>query len=233
MTSFVADISASVFEPLITELSREAVQVNYCRMQAGRGRSQAFGIIRRWSYRPYLSRNTWTRPRLWQLLQEFAAVHVPIDWDGITVNDNYKSECHTDKGNEGLSYTVSFGDFTGGNLAILDGRPGGGQREYDTRHRGYLFNGCKDMHWTCDWTGRRFCLVFYKIIWPTKFLPRYSVTALQTPEGTQITDEYDESIVILNKKGHVVRTIKAPQPREWIGRVTKIGQPSRITNLTE
>jgi len=228
MTSFVADISASVFEPLIEELSREAVQVNYCRMQAGKGRSQAFGIIRRWSYRPYLSRNTWTRPRLWQLLQEFAAAHVPIAWDGITVNDNYKSAEHTDKGNEGLSYTVSFGDFTGGNLCINDGQI----KEYDTRHRGYLFNGCKDVHWTGDWQGRRFCLVFYKIIWPTKFLPRYSVKAVQTPEGTEITDEYDESIVILDKKGHVVRTIKAPKPREWIGRVTKIGQASRIT-LTE
>lgn len=228
MTSFVADISASVFDPLIAELSREAVQVNYCRMQAGRGRSQAFGIIRRWSYRPYLSRNTWARPYLWQLLKEFAALYVPIDWDGITVNDNYKSAEHTDKGNEGLSYTISFGDFTGGALLIKEGTA----KEYDTRHRGYLFNGSQNVHSTADWTGRRFCLVFYKITWPTKFLPRYSVTAKQTAEGTEITDEYDESIVVVNKKGHVIRTIKAPKPREWIGRLTKIGQPSRIT-LTE
>jgi len=43
---------------------------------------------------------------------------VPIDWDGVTVNDDYKSAEHTDKGNEGQSYTVSFGDFTGGELCV-------------------------------------------------------------------------------------------------------------------
>lgn len=229
MTSFVADISASVFDPLISELTRKRISVNYERRQAGSGRSQAFGIIRRWSYRPHLSRNTWMRPLLWQLLKDFAAAHVPIAWDGVTVNDDYKSEEHTDKGNEGLSYTVSFGDFTGGELCVRG--EGGTLDRLDTRHRGYLFNGCQQAHYTGDWTGRRFCLVFYRIIWPTKFLPRYTVNCTETEEGLLIEDEYDKSIVIVDKKGHVVNTLKAPEPREWIGRLTKIGQPSRILPL--
>ena len=226
MTSFIADISASVFDPLITELTRKRIPVNYERRQAGSGRSQAFGIIRRWSYRPHLARNTWMRPTLWQLLKDFAAVHVPIEWDGVTVNDDYKSEEHTDKGNEGLSFTVSFGDFTGGELLIRG--EGGTFDRLDTRHKGYLFNGSQQAHRTGDWTGRRFCLVFYRIIWPTKFLPKYKVDCSETAEGLLIEDEYDASIVIVDKKGHVVNTLKPPEPREWIGRLTKIGQPSRI-----
>jgi hypothetical protein len=225
----VADISASVFDSLIKELTRKRISVNYERRQAGSGRSQAFGIIRRWSYRPHLSRNTWMRPLLWQLLKDFAEVHVPIDWDGVTVNDDYKSAEHTDKGNEGQSYTVSFGDFTGGELCVRG--QGGSLARLDTRHKGFLFNGCQQSHYTGDWTGRRFCLVFYRIIWPTKFLPRYTVDCAETPEGLLIEDEYDESVVIVDKKGHIVNTLKAPQPREWIGRLTKIGQPSRILPL--
>ena len=112
MTTLVAALDPSAFDPLVQELTRERVAVNYDRHQAGKGRSQAFGIIRRWSYRPHLARNTWGRPRLWQLILDFAAEHVPIPWDGCTVNDCYESREHTDKGNQGQSYTVSFGNFT-------------------------------------------------------------------------------------------------------------------------
>jgi hypothetical protein len=232
MTTPVAAINPEEFTKLIEELTRVVIPVNYDRMMAGKGRSQAFGIIRRWSYRPYLSRNTWQIPKLWALLQEFAANHVPIGWDGVTVNDCYVSAAHKDKGNEGHSYTVSFGEFTGGELCIDDGS--GGHVKIDTRHTGYLFNGAGCTHWTAPFVGRRFCLVFYKIVWPPKFLPRYKVTSTLETDGTCIVDDYDESIVVVDKKGHVVRIVKAPQPRGWIGRLTSRGQKSQIVeNLTE
>ena len=227
MTTLVAEVPALDFEPLKAELLREIVSVNYDRVQAGKGRSQAFGIIRRWSYRPHLSRNTWMRPKLWQLLLDYAGKHVTIPWDGCTVNDSYESKEHRDKGNEGLSYTVSFGDFTGGKLAVFDGLAPGGQSEYDTRHKGYLFNGAENIHWTTPFTGRRFCLVFYSIVWPTKFLPRYKVACRQEPDGLLIEDEYDDSIVVVDRHGHVQRILRPPQPREWIGRLTMRGQKSR------
>jgi len=225
MATFVTDISASAFEPLLEELIRDQIPVNHDRATAGKGRSQAFGIIRRWSYRPHLARNTWMRPRLWQLLLDFASVHVPITWDGVTVNDTYQSAPHRDKGNEGQSFTVTFGDFTGGDLCI-------GTKTYNTRHRGLLFNGCSDLHWTAAFEGRRFCLVFYTIVWPTKFLPRYKVTCHKEPDGLQIEDEYDESVVVLDRKGHVMRIITPAQPREWIGRLTSRGQKSRAVLTT-
>ena len=226
--TFVSELDSSAFAPLLEELNREVIPVNHDRIQAGKGRSQAFGMIRRWSYRPHLSRNTWMRPRLWQLLLDFAQKHVPFPWDGITVNDSYSSAPHRDKGNEGLSYTVSFGDFTGGALCIQNGST---HVEIDTRHRGYLFDGASQLHWTAPFQGRRFCLVFYNIIFPTKFLPKYKVSCRQEDDGLLIEDPYDESIVVVNRKGHVVRIIRLGKPREWIGRLTSRGQPSRAPGI--
>lgn len=228
--SLVTDLDPTVFQPLLTELTRATVAVNHDRMQAGKGRSQAFGVIRRWSYRPHLSRNTWMRPKLWQLLLDFAAVHVPIGWDGCTVNDSYLSAPHRDKGNQGESYTVSFGDFTGGALCI---EQGDSHVSIDTRHKGYLFNGSTQTHWTAPFEGQRFCLVFYSIVWPTKFLPRYSITCREETDGLFIQDEYDQSEVVVNRRGHVVRILKQGQPREWIGRLTSRGQPSRAAAYTQ
>ena len=229
MTTLVAALDPSAFDPLVQELTRERVAVNYDRHQAGKGRSQAFGIIRRWSYRPHLARNTWGRPRLWQLILDFAAEHVPIPWDGCTVNDCYESREHTDKGNQGQSYTVSFGNFTGGLLAVRG--QGGTLAQIDTRHTGYLFDGSKHVHWTTPFQGQRFCLVFYSIIWPTKFLPRYKVTCKEQSDGLLIDDEYDESSVVVDRKGHVVRVLKTGKPVQWVGRLTKFGQPSRLCTL--
>ena len=233
MTTFIKNIPEDAFGPLIEELTRDPIPVNHDRAQAGKGRSQAFGVIRRWSYRPFLARNTWMRPHLYQMLLDFAECNLPPDftWDGITVNDNYQSAMHRDKGNEAMSMTVSFGNFTGGELAILDGRPGGGQREYDTRHKLYSFHGCRDVHWTTPFEGRRFCLVFYKIVWPPKF-PKYKITCHKEPDGLLIDDPYDNSIVVLDRKGHVVRIVRPPEPREWIGRLTSRGQPSRANGFS-
>ena len=222
MATLVGDVSASEFLDLTRELMRKNITKNCDRATAGAGKSQAFGIIRRWSYRPHLSRNTWMRPYLWKLLLEFASKNVPIAWDGVTVNDDYTSAPHTDKGNEGESYTISFGDFSGGELCLE------GDIKINTRCRGYLFNGAAIKHWTAPHTGRRFCLVFYKIIWPPKFLPRYKVTCRQVATGLEITDEYDESIVIVDTKGHLLSELQPPQPREWIGRLTQRGQKSRV-----
>lgn len=222
---FIAEVASSDLLALTQELTRVIVPVNYDRVQAGKGRSQAFGIIRRWSYRPHLSRNTWMRPKLWQLLLDYAAKHVAIPWDGCTVNDSYLSAPHRDKGNQGQSYTISFGDFTGGELCL---EQGDSHVAIDTKNKGYLFDGSTQTHWTAPFEGRRFCLVFYSIVWPTKFLPRYSITCKEETDGLLIQDEYDQSEVVVNRKGHVVRILKVAQPREWIGRLTRRGQPSRV-----
>lgn len=219
--TLVSELSDTDLLPLTEELTKHPIAINPYRIQAGPGRSQAFGLIRRRSYRPYLSRNTWTRPVLWQLLLDFARKHVPIEWDGIQVNDNYVSARHTDKGNEGDSYTISFGDFTGGELCLASGE------KIDTRLRGHLFNGSAIEHWTAPHTGRRFCLVFFKIIWPEKF-PLYKISCQATEKGLEVSDGYDESIIVLSKRGKIVETIKPPLPRLYVGKLTRVGQSSVV-----
>ena len=214
------------FAELKAELERESIAVNYDRATAGKGRSQAFGLIRRWSYRPHLSRNTWIRPKLYQLLLDFAQKHIPLPWDGITVNDSYISAPHKDKGNQGLSCTVSFGDFTGGNLCMMDGS-GHPSIEINTRHTVWSFDGANTVHWTAPFEGRRFCLVFYSIVWPTKFQPPYTIRCRLEADGLRIEDSYDESIVVLDRKGKVVRELQPPKWMPWIGRLTRLAQPSR------
>ena len=221
--TFVREHSSEDFTAIIAELNRKPLAVNHDRTVAGKGRSQAFGVIRRWSYRPWLSRNTWLHPELWTLLLEFAAKFDLMGYDAIQVNDNYQSAPHYDKGNSGDSYIVSFGDFTGGEL-ICAGTP------VDIRHKGHTFCGAEILHSTSPWLGHRYCLVFFNIEWPAKFLPRYTVSCRSVADGLEVEDTYDESIVVLNRRGHIVRTVKQGKPVGWIGKLTKIGQKSR--NLT-
>lgn len=217
------EIPEESFELLQAELIRKRIPINRDRWVAGEGRSQAFGVIRRWAYRPHLSRNTWMRPKLWGLLLDFAAKHVPCAWDAVTVNDNYLSAKHRDKGNEGESFTVSFGDFTGGELCLENEET----IKVDTCHKGFLFNGSEITHWTAPFVGRRFCLVFYKLSWPTKW-ERYHIESSIVEDGLLVKDEYDQSIVVLDVKGHVVRTIQKGIWREWIGRLSRRSQPARV-----
>jgi hypothetical protein len=218
--TFVREHSPEDFAAIIAELERKPLQVNHDRTVAGKGRSQAFGVIRRWSYRPWLSRNTWMHPELWALLLEFAAKFDLTEYDAIQVNDNYHSNPHYDKGNAGDSYIVAFGDFSGGELNCAG-------TSYDIRLRGHTFCGAEILHSTAPWLGHRYSLVFFNIEWPTKFLPRYTVSCRTVADGMEVSDTYDNSVIILDRKGHIVRTVKQGKPVEWIGKLTMIGQKSR------
>ena len=211
MTTFVSEIPPEEFLDLQRDLSDHPLHINPDRKTAGLGKSQAFGLIRRWAWRPYISRNTWIRPRTYQLLIDFAKKHVPIHFDGITVNDSYQSNPHKDKGNQGISYTICFGNYTGGNLQLQ------GHESVDTRFRGFLFNGAENLHWTLPFEGRRFCLVFYSIEFPRRFLPRYDITCRLVDDGLEVTDDYEESVLVINKKGKLVRTIKPGIWKEYVG----------------
>jgi hypothetical protein len=225
MAQFIKEHSPLDFLPILQELQRKPLPVNHDRMVAGKGKSQAFGVIRRWSYRPWLSRNTWMRPELWQRLLDFAAQHVPIPWDAVQVNDNYSSNPHRDKGNGGNSYIVGFGDYTEGNLFV---DVSGQAAPYNIRHRGHLFNGAKLLHWTEPWNGNRYSLVFFSIIVPQKFRPLPLITCRLVNDGLEITDGYDQSIIVLDRKGHLVRTVQQGVPMPWRGRLTERGQRSRM-----
>ena len=158
--------------------------------------------------------------------------HVPIEWDGVQLNDRYASAPHRDKGNDGDSFTVTFGDFTGGELLLHDFD---GDIAIDTRHKSYLFNGSQITHSTAPFEGRRYCLVFYRIVWPPQFGPRYAVVTRVMAEGLRVWDEYDGSVVVYDRKGKIVRVEKEPHPLAvYVGKIERPGQsPYRvIANLT-
>jgi hypothetical protein len=219
--TFVRDHSPEDFAAIIAELQRKPLAINPDRFVAGPGRSQAFGVIRRWSYRPWLSRNTWLHSELWKLLLEFAAKFDLMSYDAIQINDDYMSNPHRDKGNEGLSYIVAFGDFVGGMLNVSG-------TDYDIQNKGFVFNGSQEEHFTRPWTGHRFSMVFYNIEWPRKFLPRYEISCRAVTDGLEVSDSYDDSVVVLDRKGHIVKTVKQGKPVRWVGKLTKPGQKSQI-----
>jgi len=221
--------SPADFSEILSDLEQHPMQMNNDRHIAGKGRSQAFGIIRRWSYRPWLSRNTWGRPKLWALLLDFAEKFVQIDFDAVQVNDNYQSAPHRDKGNCGVSYIVGFGPYQQGELLV---DVSGSTNRYDIRHRGHLFNGSQLLHSTGSWTGSRYCLVFYKIEWPAKW-PRYILSCKLVEDGLEVSDEYNDSVMVISRGGKVVRVVRQGKPMPWIGKLTARGQKSRDETYSE
>ncbi|NDG19519.1 MAG: hypothetical protein EB117_14775 [Betaproteobacteria bacterium] len=225
-------IPDAAFEPLIEELINHPIAVVPHRIVAGPGRTLNLGMTRRWSYIPYISRDTWKRPHLWQLALEFAKNHLPpsFHWTTITINDSYETNWHFDKGNAGPSAIISFGDFTGGGLHIIN--PDGSESVINTRNQLYFFNGATTRHKTGAFEGRRFCMVFYTLLWPVRFGDPYSVTITEEEGLLRVANTYNDEDVVLDKKGHVVKTYAQGRPRKYYLRVVGKGGPA-LTGLSD
>ena len=154
------EIPLDAFSELLTELQRKPLPVNSYRKKAGEGRSQAFGVVNRRSLPPDYSRNCWLRPYLYKLLLDFADKYVDISFNAITVNQNYKAGPHRDKGNVGVSYLVAFGNYTGGQLRILEGDSKG---DWDIRAKPIVESFGDKLHEVLEFSGNRISLVFYTL----------------------------------------------------------------------
>ena len=159
------ELDESAFRELIDHLAKTNIPINKYRRGVGDGRSQCYGMVRKRSMAPDLSRQSWMDARLHHLLLKFARLHVPIPFTSIQVNDSYKCAPHKDKHNSGNSYIVGFGAYTGGELVLKMPE----DREYNIRHRPILFNGSEIEHYTKDWVGRRWTIVFHTLVSPQKF----------------------------------------------------------------
>ena len=216
MATFIQEIPPEAFVGIVAELQRKPIQINNYRIKSGKGRSQGFGIIRRMSYRPWIGRTTWERIGLYKLIVDFAEQYNIFGWDGVQVNQNYQTAPHKDPTNVGESYIVGFGDYTGGELLI-------GDSPHDIHHKGYRFNGAELLHSTAPFEGNRYTMVFFKISIPPQF-GVYTVKSEVLEEDGQlvlrIVDSYDESVLVLDKKGHIIRTEKVGKPMVWKGYLT-------------
>jgi hypothetical protein len=217
MATFLADIPNEDFHAIIQELERQPIAVNIDRKQSGPGRSQAFGIVKRMSYRPWVSRNCWLRPTLWKLILEFAEKHLPegFVWKACQLNMNYTSQPHKDKGNQGDSMIVGFGEYIGGALVIND-------VPYDIRHKAYLFNGSQHTHYNVPHAGTKYSMVFFDFKmpnwWPGGELPTCKVIEHAGKDWLRV-DDCDGAQYLLRKKSRIV--MEPPQiPMARVGLVS-------------
>ena len=199
------EIDERDFKDLREHLSKHNIPMNKYRKGVGDGRSQCFGMVRKRSMAPDLSRNSWFDPRLHYLLMLFARQHVQIPFTSVQVNDNFPCATHRDKHNQGESYIVAFGDFVGGEL-VLDGK------EHNIRHRPILFNGSEINHSVKPFIGRRWSIVYHTIESPAKFpmIRKLSDYEAVCRDGQYVIAWYrdGEPTQYLSKKNGLVHPLK-------------------------
>ena len=119
-------------------------------------------------------------------------VHPEHSYTNITVNKNLVCKKHTDGGNTGPSYIISFGTFTGGRL-IIEKKGGGDPRPVDIYRRFTIFEGSTQPHETEAYEGERYSAVFYtSSIVPTETAPRkrpLSLTAAVANAAASTADQ--------------------------------------------
>ena len=151
-------MNQSDFSDIIAELERQPLEINHYRVKTVDGRSHSFGVVYRRCLPADYSRQCWRRPYLYKLLLDFGSKHITIPYTSITVNQNYKTGPHRDKGNVGQSIVVAFGDYEGGELVIQEGPEEG---THDVKHKMIISDFSKATHYVKPWTGNRYSLVFY------------------------------------------------------------------------
>lgn len=135
-------------------------------------------------------------PELYELFQSLIRkVHPEHSYTNITVNKNLSCKRHTDGGNTGLSYIISFGHFTGGRLLLED--VGGGKAHPVDIYRNFVaFEGSKQPHETEEFHGERYSAVFYtSSMQPTETTPRQRVS-----NNEEVDSEFKKKFNAIKKK---------------------------------
>jgi hypothetical protein len=97
-------------------------------------------------------------PKLYELLKDLIALYHPdFEYTTIQVNQGFACKKHIDKNNVGPSYSISLGDFEGGELEVDDGEY---IYTYESRNRFVKFNG-RNEHWVLPFEGERYSLVYF------------------------------------------------------------------------
>ena len=156
-------IPHEAFQPIIDELKRRPLEYNGYRDKAGAGLSQAFGVVNRRCLPPDYSRQNWKRSYLYHLLIDFADKYVDISYNAITLNQNYRADKHYDKHNDGNSFLVAFGSYTGGDLLIHEGDLSGAHNIWC---KPIKTDFSKILHSVDHFTGDRYSLVYYTFTHP-------------------------------------------------------------------
>ena len=148
---------------IIKEINKIKINKTWNRKNSGVGRSQTLGLVRNLGNRfyklPQIVNSVFTNkhPELYDKVKSFGKKYCPFNYTSIQVNHNYNCKKHRDKGNDGDSLLIVFGEYEGGKLVIED-------KKIDMKNKGIIFNGSKLYHWVEEIeSGNRYSLVFFNI----------------------------------------------------------------------
>jgi hypothetical protein len=191
-------IHPDVFDNLVALLVKKPLAMNPYRLRSGKGRSQAFGLVYQRNGRYGGSRQNFARMELYQELLNIARKILPTEfaYDGIQLNQNYRTSPHKDTGNRDESAIIGFGSYFAGDLNING-------NEISIKNRLVFFDGSKYTHSTEDWTGERFSLVFYKNKDIHAVVPLYQVV-LQSDGKLGLQEDLQGVRRIYNRNGDIV-----------------------------
>lgn len=94
-------------------------------------------------------------PLLYNELKKMISIIAPNHkYDSITLNHNFKCVPHYDAKNKSPSVIVGLGDYAGGEC-VVEGVA------YNIKHNPLSFNGSFLRHWTNNFCGERWSVVYY------------------------------------------------------------------------
>jgi hypothetical protein len=79
-----------------------------------------------------------------------------FEWNTITVNHNAICLPHYDKANKSPSLIIALGSYSGGEIVVED-------CAIDIQWNPLVMNGSVSKHWTNDFLGERYSIIYYKI----------------------------------------------------------------------
>ena len=155
-------VEPRLFDRLLSMLVYDNVPLNRERGNSGAGRSVCFGRVGKRCAPPGPSRWNDKRSEVWEELQEIAKkLPVPEGWTSCVVNQDLSCLWHVDSGNVGPSMIVSFGCYSGGELATKDAS--GNITLYNTCLRPLFGDFSKTRHRVMPLSGLKFSLVFFTL----------------------------------------------------------------------
>ncbi len=147
----------SLFENTRGQCNHHATKIGALDQREARG-STAGTVI--WRGQQKLSKLSIEHPNIDVLLHSFMTEHNPeFNYKSVYITKNCKSKPHKDSGNSTSSIIVSMGDHEGGALCIDEGD--GRNQVFTIRKYSLEFDGRKYLHWTQDFVGTRYSLIYF------------------------------------------------------------------------
>lgn len=142
-------------------------------MQPGQDSVQGFalGTVHKFDEGLVKSKFNSRYPELLREARKLMHGHDPsFRYTSIQVNKNQKCAPHRDANNKGPSYIIGFGNYTGGEVVVVDDKDGQ-KKKFSIKNTFVKFDG-RNLHYTEPFKGERYSLVFFSLKKPHVLHPR-------------------------------------------------------------